>query len=572
MRSIKYLFAVSFIVCAAIGASAQNLISVDKYGPFRNSIPESEIDSMTVDAEGNITVTYLDKSENTILRDYMKLYIGEDVTGVGDMNIMRWMVNSDRNLGSNALLGLYHHVVTEMPEAHLTLFMPSDEAFHYVYDPMSFSSNNLARVMRMLYNGKGTFPFVNGSTKTLKEGDVTWYVLSNYDVNAGVIGRNQTLWSVTQNEIVNRMRSILLNHCIFNLDYWYTVESSSNEYFKTVGGAPVKVVRENGRIVKVLGGFQLENEREFQNAASVSQGVMGCNITEEHAMGNGHSYTLDSPIIPASRSVWSLLANVPRGFSGSQQSEAEGAAENNPYQKFYELCDHPGIDIDEVIRKSGLVDETQYDLSNASQIKKLNAAVARYSTFVEDNGVDYNLSFLKNGDFTLFVPSNEAMDAAYIDGLPTWEDIIEDFENCNKDDDGNLIGAQDSIRLQTKIMAIHTFIRSHFCFGTAFADQEWGGIEERCPIVFADGHKNIIRADCPGNGKMRVSENGNTANVIDEFNGRPVKNIFVSEYRCNTRVRKATSLNGVTIDSQSYGTVHLIDGVLNRDYREIWQN
>ena len=71
---------------------------------------------------------------------------------------------------------------------------------------------------------------------------------------------------------------------------------------------------------------------------------------------------------------------------------------------------------------------------------------------------------------------------------------------------------------------------------------------------------------------MRVSENGNTANVIDEFNGRPVKNIFVSEFRCDTRVRKANSLNRVTIDSQSYGTVHLIDGVLNRDYREIWQN
>ena len=571
MKTIKYLFVVAAIACAAVCANAQNLVSVAKYGPYNNlSIQVSQIDSMTVDAEGNIVVTLLDKSYTTI-RDYQRLYIGEESAGGESMNIIRWMVNSDRDLGSNAFLNLYHYAVTEMPEADLTLFLPSDNAFKYTYDPISFSSR-IPRVMRMLYTGKGTFPFVNGSTKTLKEGDVTWYVLSNYDVNAGVIGRNQTLLSVTQNEIVNRMRSILLNHCIFNLDYWYTVESSSNEYFKTVGGAPVKVVRKNGRIVKVLGGFQLENEREFQDAASVSQGVMGCNITEEHAMGNGHSYTLDSPIIPASRSVWSLLANVPRGFSGSQQSEAEGAAENNPYQKFYELCDHPGIDIDEVIRKSGLVDETQYDLSNASQIKKLNAAVARYLTFVEDNGVDYNLSFLKNGDFTLFVPSNEAMDAAYIEGLPTWEDIIEDFENCNKDDDGNLIGAQDSIRLQTKIMAIHTFIRSHFCFGTAFADQEWGGIEERCPIVFADGHKNIIRADCPGNGKMRVSENGNTANVIDELNGRPVKNIFVSEYRCNTRVRKANSLNGVTIDSQSYGTVHLIDGVLNRDYREIWQN
>ena len=570
MKTIKYLFVVAAIACAAVYANAQNLVSVAKYGPYNNlSIQVSQIDSMTVDAEGNIVVALLDKSYTTI-RDYQRLYIGEESAGGESMNIIRWMVNSDRDLGSNAFLNLYHYAVTEMPEADLTLFLPSDNAFKYTYDPISFSSR-CARVMRILYNGKSNFPFVNGNTKTLNEDGITWYVLANYDVNTGLIGKNQTFFGVTQTDLINRMRSMLLNHCIFNTS-GNSIESGSNEYFKTIGGAPVKVVRENGKIIKVLGGFQLENEREFQDAASVSQGVMGCNITEEHAMGNGHSYTLDSPIIPASRSVWSLLANVPRGFSGSQQSEAEGAAENNPYQKFYELCDHPGIDIDEVIRKSGLVDETQYDLSNASQIKKLNAAVARYSTFVEDNGVDYNLSFLKNGDFTLFVPSNEAMDAAYIDGLPTWEDIIEDFENCNKDDDGNLIGAQDSIRLQTKIMAIHTFIRSHFCFGTAFADQEWGGIEERCPIVFADGHKNIIRADCPGNGKMRVSENGNTANVIDEFNGRPVKNIFVSEYRCDTRVRKANSLNGITIDFQSYGTVHLIDGVLNRDYREIWQN
>ncbi len=570
MKTIKYLFVVAAIACAAVCANAQNLVSVAKYGPYNNlSIQVSQIDSMTVDAEGNIVVTLLDKSYTTI-RDYQRLYIGEESAGGESMNIIRWMVNSDRDLGSNAFLNLYHYAVTEMPEADLTLFLPSDNAFKYTYDPISFSSR-CARVMRILYNGKSNFPFVNGNTKTLNEDGITWYVLANYDVNTGLIGRNQTFFGVTQTDLINRMRSMLLNHCIFNTS-GNSIESGSNEYFKTIGGAPVKVVRENGKVVKVLGGFQLENEREIQDATSASQGVMYCNVTDEQSMANGQSYILDSPIIPASRSVWSLLANVPRGFSGSQQSEAEGAAENNPYQKFYELCDHPGIDIDEVIRKSGLVDETQYDLSNTSQIKKLNAAVARYSTFVEDNGVDYNLSFLKNGDFTLFVPSNEAMDAAYIDGLPTWEDIIEDFENCNKDDDGNLIGAQDSIRLQTKIMAIHTFIRSHFCFGTAFADQEWGGIEERCPIVFADGHKNIIRAECPGNGKMRVSENGNTANVIDEVNGRQVKNIFVSEYRCDFRVRKATSLNAVTIDSQSYGTVHLIDGVLNRDYREIWQN
>ena len=571
MKTIKYLFVVAAIACAAVCANAQNLVSVAKYGPYNNlSIQVSQIDSMIVDAEGNIVVTLLDKSYTTI-RDYQRLYIGEESAGGESMNIIRWMVNSDRDLGSNAFLNLYHYAVTEMPEADLTLFLPSDNAFKYTYDPISFSLNNYARVMRILYNGKSNFPFVNGNTKTLNEDGITWYVLANYDVNTGLIGRNQTFFGVGQTDLINRMRSMLLNHCIFNTS-GNSIESGSNEYFKTIGGAPVKVVRENGKVVKVLGGFQLENEREIQDATSASQGVMYCNVTDEQSMANGQSYILDSPIIPASRSVWSLLANVPRGFRGSQQSEAEGAAENNPYQKFYELCDHTGINVDEVIKKSGLVDESKY--TNTSQ---LNAAIARYSIFTDDNGVDYNLSFLKSGDFTLFVPSNEAVTKAVNEGLPTWEDIMDDYENCEKDGDGKMIFQQDSIRIQAKIIALNTFVKSHFMFGTAFADQETVGWDRgRCPIVFADGHKNFIGVDYKGNGKMEV-EGCNWygsriwANVIDEVNGRQVKNIFVSEYRCSSKVKNTNSLNGITINSQSYGTVHLIDGILNDDFKQLYQ-
>lgn len=567
MRTIKYLFAVVAIACTAVCANAQNLVSVAKYGPYNNtSIQVSQIDSLTVDAEGNITVTYLDKNYTT-LRDYLRLYIGEESATGESMNIIRWMVNSDRNLGGNAYLSLHHYAVTEMPEADLTLFLPSDNAFKYTYDPMSFTSRSDARVMRILYTGTGNFPFKNGSAAAQKyqtdENGNKIYVFANYNVNTGAIGTNQTLRYVTQTQIVNRMRSMLLNHCIFNT-YGNSVESSSNEYFKTVGGAPVKVIRDNGKVVKVLGGFQLENEREIQDATSASQGVMCCNVTEEQPMANGQSYILDSPITPASRSVWSLLANVPRGFKGSQQSEAEGAEENNPYQKFYELCDHPGVDIDNLIKKTGLVD----DPLNTSQLK---TAWSRYSVFTDANGLDYNLSFLKGGDFTLFVPSNEAVTKAINEGLPTWESIMEDYEDCNMDDDGNLIYQADSLRLQCKIHALNTFIKSHFMFGTAFADQEWGGHEDRCPIVFADGHKNFIYANCKGNGKMEVSSGHLSANVIDEVNGRQVKNIFVSEYSCSMPVKNISGMNGVTIDSQTYGTVHLIDGILNDDFKQLYQ-
>ncbi len=514
-----------------------------------------------------------------------------------DNKIMYWSIYSDKDLGGNAIMGINYYAYLKAMKSCFTFFLPSDNALKYNYDPMSFSSNGNARVMRMLYTGKGNFPFVNGTSKTQKDemGNI-WYVLANYDVNTGTIGNDQKLQQVSQAEIVNRLRLMLENNTIVHeelgKDYYTSngrlvpyINDSEDEFYKSKNGMGIKVIRENGKVVAAQGGFQLENERELnldarseadQNACS--QGVLSAKVTESGDYKNGYTFTLNAPLIPAARSVWSVLSNVPRGFSGSQQSEAEGAAENNPYQKFYEVCDHPGIDLDEVIKKSGLVDESQYDINNPSQLKQLNAAIAKYSTFTDQNGVDFNVSFWQNYNYTVFAPTNEAMDKAYeysfIDAkgtehkFPKWEDIIADFDNCDKDEDGNLIHEEDSLRLQANIVWLTNFVRLHFADNSVFADKS-DRQYEMISNSFDNMHNTFTKIYVKrSNEVLSVStkkESGYHEALSEvEVNGtmHDVKNIMTCDRSCSKAVRKATSLNGITVDGSNYAVVHLIDGYL----------
>ncbi|MBQ2073659.1 MAG: hypothetical protein II463_03070 [Bacteroidaceae bacterium] len=513
-----------------------------------------------------------------------------------DNKIMYWSIYSDKDLGSNAIMGINYYAYLKAMKSCFTFFLPTDKALKYNYDPMSFSSNGLGRVMRMLYTGKGNFPFVNGSAKTQKDEEdpsITWYVLSNYDVNAGVIGKNQTLQGVTQGEIVNRLRQMLEHNTIVHetlgTDYYNNngrlvpfINEAEDEFYLSKNGMGIRVIRDNGQVVAAQGGFQLENQREFEvedplDDAAYSQGVLSAKVQAFGDYKNGYTFTMNAPLIPAARSVWSVLSNVPRGFSGSQQSEAEGAAENNPYQKFYEICDHPGIDLDQVIKKSGLVDETKYDINNAAQRKQLNAAVAKYSTFEDKQGVDYNVSFWQNYNYTIFAPTNEAMDNAYAytytdekgeHQFPTWEDIINDFDNCEKDDEGNLIHREDSLRLQANIVWLTNFVRLHFADNSVFADKS-NHDYEMISNSFDNQHNVFTKLYVKRqNGVLYVStkkDSGYSETVPEvTVNGNihNVRNIMTCDRSCSQRVKKAVSLNGITVDGSNYAVVHMIDGFL----------
>ena len=477
-----------------------------------------------------------------------------------DCNIMRWAIYSDQDGYGQNYMGLNYYAYLKVLENKLTFFMLNDKALEYYYDPMSFTSRT-PRVMRFMYT-KGNFPF---ATKEYQGRAV----LANFDVTTGTIGNDLMTQSTNNTEIINRLRQMLEHNTVAHENGINAINTEEDQYYLSKNGMGIKVTRGAEGVIYAQGGFQLENERE--GLADNHPGILRCNVAEKGEYKNGWTFTLDAPLIPAARSVFSVLSNIQRGQKGDPADYSnEETINSNPYYEFFRLCNE--VD-DNLIIKSGLVDEndSKYDFSTSSGHRALLAAIDKYRTFIDNNAVDYNVRFFCNYNYTVFVPTNEAVKAAIAKGLPTWESIYDDFYNC-ANEDGCLTNAQDSARIQAKIIYLTNFIRTHFADKSIFADKSELATDLSTNSYNRDygtfGKVHVQRVKTAGETNLMVKDNTDEAKWISTVSstsdGRDVKNIMTCDRECNSRV-KDDRMNGKTVISSSYSVIHLINGVLNHD-------
>ena len=476
--------------------------------------------------------------------------------GSGNM-VMRWAIYSDYD--GQRYMGLNYYAYLKVMENQMSFFIPTDEAMQYHYDPMSFTSRN-PRVMRFCYT-KGNFPFATKSYQNQA-------VLADFDVTTGIIGRDLSSQSLNNNEIIDRLRLLLQNHTIAHDQGINAINTEEDEYYLSKHGMGIKVTRDVTGVVRVQGGFQLENERE--GLQHNHPGILYCNVIKKGEYKNGWAFTLDAPMIPAARSVFSVLSNIQRGQLGDPSNYSDAAVEaNNPYLEFFKLCNQADWDL---IVKSGLVDENdpKYDTSTSEGERALQNAVSKYMTFVDNNSVDYNVKFFSNYNYTVFAPTNEAIREAIAKGLPTWESIRADYEKC-VNEYGELTKTEDRLRIQAKIVYLTNFVRAHFADKSVFADKSemqtelftnsYNRDKGTFGVVFVQRQKNGNKTN------LMVKDNTDTGkwmNVISEYNGRDVKNIMTCDRVCNSSV-KNQNMNNKTTDASSYAVIHLINGVLNHE-------
>lgn len=482
-------------------------------------------------------------------------------------SIMYWAIYSDDFLpeGVTRYMGLNYFAYLKAMQSRFTFFLPNDEAMSYYYDPMSFTCKN-PRVMRFIYTS-GNFPFATGSYRGRR-------TIANYDIETGTIKGDMLSQSLTTAEIVNRLRMMLEHQTIVHQNGINAINTEEDEYYLSKNGMGIKVTRgtnEAGqpRVIRAQGGFQLENEREGLTQGD-NPGILYCNVVENGEYKNGWTFTLDAPLIPAARSVFSVLSQIKRGQKGLASEFVE---EGNEYYKFFTLCE--GAD-EELIKKSGVVDESLYDISKPEDKKKLERAIDKYRTFVDNNAVDQNVQFFNNYRYTVFVPNNDAIEKAIQNGLPTWESIQEDYDECDKDDDGNLTNTADSLRLQHKIIYLTNFIRTHFADNTVFADKSeltgTGGLPVEMTTSSYDQEKGLFvktfvqRVKTGGETVLQVRDNfSDDTQWREASNDEKYKNIMTCDRENSKTVKDASSLNGTTTSASSYAVVHLIDGVLNHE-------
>jgi uncharacterized surface protein with fasciclin (FAS1) repeats len=220
---------------------------------------------------------------------------------------------------------------------------------------------------------------------------------------------------------------------------------------------------------------------------------------------------------------------------------------------------------------------------------------------VADNGLDFNVQFFNNYRYTIFVPTNNAVKQAIADGLPTWEEIYEDYHSHCKpylDENGNpridpngdieytdeLISYEDSMRIQAKITYLTNFVRYHFADNSIFADKTTLAPSEMVTSsydkeleLFCKLH--VERKDNGSGTDLRVCDdvtwkkNGNsmdgtspqpfvTLNVAADDGVTDVRNILARDISCSS-TPKNVSMNKITISSSSAAVIHSIDGYLN---------
>ncbi len=412
---------------------------------------------------------------------------------------------------------LTHHYANFQLDGHqFAIFAPMDGAMYP--NTWSFLSNT-PRAIELTYQNKA-FPVLSKCYS---------YNPETGETGSALTGSGASLQNA---EITNELQQMLLQHTV-----WFERPEdkvagfkSGNEYFRTLAGTFIRMDNEGKR---VQGGHQMENEAAGINTFTHSQ------ILETKQKLNGVFYKVDSPILYPSQSTYDVL-------SGKTKEE-------NPYEEFFKLCD---IDMDIVERV------LRTDLLTTTQARNL---LNNYYIFGEPTNqsvpLGHALSSFPSHDFTLYVPTNEAVRQAIADGLPTWESLRNMCDGA-VDEEGHLREETRSEALK-KLDELVNFIKYHFHFGSEVADKvPFAARQHNTPVVLRENLTTPkLTVSSKGNGTLSVTDaRGNVRNVVDSH-----KNIFVREVWTSASAVDApmtTSGKKITVTASSPGVIHLIDGVL----------
>lgn len=316
-----------------------------------------------------------------------------------------------------------------------------------------------------------------------------------YDLATNTVGDALSDASTTQVE--NRLTDLLDNLIVVG-----NVEDG-NRYYRTKGGATISVEQAGQPgLMTIAGGLQAEQQRPVQ----VTQ------IFDQTKTGNGKAYVVDSEVPQSGRkSVYQTLSEHPE------------------YARFFDLL------------RGGDPDSVQYNLT-ASLIDNAYACV------------DFNIRLFDNYHYTVWVPTNESLDALHQAGLlPYWEDLEAQTDEAwggNRD-----AAKQMRYRIRQRIL---DFLRYHIqdysvCMGQGTVNGRYEtsklNPENRkfySLQVDAD-NQHISVTDALGNSRSVLLTAGLFNNLCREY-------LFTSK-------DPETAANG-SLYSSSYAVVHLIDGPL----------
>lgn len=308
-----------------------------------------------------------------------------------------------------------------------------------------------------------------------------------YDKETGASG---TPRPATEKEILDRLDDILDYHIIVG-----NIEDGA-DYYLTKGGGTVKINTVDGSIA-IQGGGQIETG--YLHKIST--------IYDQSKEGNGKTYVIDDyPLQPPLKSAYSILSTEPA------------------FKAFYELLtpDDP----------TGYVEHYNYHI---------------FETNLKNVGIDQNVQFFNTFHYTIYVPTNEAVENAIAKGLPTWDKILTELD----------LVARDSMA-----QVLSKFLRYHFQDNSTYLDKVPS--EQIYETAAADPltnrfYKLTVTKD---ETSMSIRDNSNRTEAVHVKTSNPaLYNIMCRDYQFNGTDKRTVT----EIETSSWAVIHQIDDVLLYD-------
>ena len=335
-------------------------------------------------------------------------------------------------------------------------------------------------------------------------------------------------------------------------------------YYLSRNGAPLRLTEKGtfeGKNVgmKVEGGFQVmindpaEGYTDNDHTAVVLEGYD--KTAASNGYGNGMTYLIDRPVQPTMRSVYNHF-KVP--------------ADNNPYSEFYELA-NPEYVSAELLQACGYFDLEEIDAktgkpklmsSQDQQAEKLkfhifarqNDNVQGTSTYCPANK-EQLVRFFNNYNYTIYVPTNEQVQAARDMGLMTWDEIYEWVAEKTNDYEDDLSEA-DRVKARTMITVLVNFVKYHFQDQSVFVDNvtAQNQYQTSCIDNVTNSYLSLNVIQSPSALSV-LDRSGNTVDVVASEENR---NLLARDICYNAAAASASY-----IKNSSYVVIHQIDGYLN---------
>lgn len=436
----------------------------------------------------------------------------------------------------------------EMHNKPFTMFVPTDEGLkqYGLVDPISMASNNRTswRYWSLTpdsVSSNGTCQIAvaarayrydyNKVRNTETDRPLSAMYSSNANENCANVNygptKRQLLTDMLDQHIVLQDVNSLLN----TPRHWCLSRS----------GMPIYMKEHTNTNIVVNGGMQIDlNEKDAADKHDCTLQFVGQNST-------GTSVFIDRPMQPTTQNVYQRLQS------------------NDAFSMFFDCANalNGAYDL-----KNQLFDiETSEALNRKYTIfADFSGSYARYG-----NANTMLVNFFHNFNYTIFVPTNEGMQKAIAEGLPTIESI-EQFVEESLDDNGQLPDDKRE-QAQARYLTLLNFLKYHFCDKSYFLepDLESGDTEQTTTACIDASNQQALTADInSGNGMLMVRDASNRYKAVKP----DLANIIARDAEFNndpTRAKYILSASNVVLHGIDNADYLLFDNTLNGDFTRAWR-